>query len=102
MKKELVIDGKTFDVEISADLVRQYRLEFGSEVFSDLQKAIKGDLGTIENLAYVMCKAADPEIKDVSTWLKGFDNPFAVVQASDKIFALWSENLKTTSVPAKK
>lgn len=102
MKKELVIDGKTFDVEISADLVRIYRIEFGSEVFTDLQKATQGDLSCIENLAYVMVKAADPSIKDLSTWLKSFDNPFAVIQSSGRIISLWTENLKTTSKAVKK
>ena len=102
MKKQLEIDGQTFDVEVSADLVRIYRQEFSSEVFTDLQKATQGDLSCIENLAYVMCKAADPSIKDISTWLKGFANPFAVIKSSGAIIALWSENLKTTSKSEKK
>ena len=60
-------------------------------------------LEMFENIAYIMAKHADPNIPgDPDEWLDGLPGVLSIYEALPEIIALWSENLKTTSVPRKK
>ena len=52
------------------------------------------DNETIENVAWVMAKKADPNIPNVEKWLEGFNNPLAINIATTEILGLFNESVE--------
>lgn len=105
MRKILHIDGKEVPAEFSADTPRRYREEYGRDLITDMMHMTKTmDTGILENLAFVMAKAADPELQDVGIheWLAGFDSVTAMYDAAAEILEAWTTNTKTMSTSKKK
>ncbi len=113
--RKLDIDGKQVPFKASAAIPRIYRINFGRDIYKDLnalEKSIgKGDekasnmdlfsLEMFENIAYVMAKHADPSIPDTpEEWLDEF-NTFSIYQVLPQLIELWGLNVKT-DVEAKK
>lgn len=116
--REIYVGGKVLKMRASALIPRLYRVKFGRDLIRDM-KALEGnfreakenpdrclsamDLTLFENIAWVMAKHADPEVpSDPDEWLDGFDSVLSVYEVLPEILALWSDNLATTSIPAKK
>lgn len=104
MRKELHIDDKVIPVEISADTPRQYREAFGKDLLVGMM-SMKDQLDTeiLENLAFTMAKAADPELADVSIheWLSRF-SVMGLYNAAAEILDAWTGNMETASKGKKK
>ncbi|MBR3237043.1 MAG: hypothetical protein IKF99_01245 [Oscillospiraceae bacterium] len=105
MRKVITIDGKDVPIAFSADTPRQYREAFGRDLIQDMmgmQKSV--DTSILENLAYIMAKAADPELQDVTIhdWLQRFDSVTAMYSSADQILAAWTDNTQTGSESKKK
>ena len=113
--RKLDIDGKQVPFKASAAIPRIYRINFGRDIYKDLnalEKSIgKGDekasnmdlfsLEMFENIAYVMAKHADPSIPDTpEEWLDEV-NTFSIYQVLPQLIELWGLNVKT-DVEAKK
>ena len=61
------------------------------------------DLTIFENVAWAMCKNADPSVPDdPEEWLDGIDGVFSVYEVLPEVLELWAAGLETTSKPAKK
>lgn len=102
----------------SALIPRLYRVKFGRDMIRDMKSlqdsynAVKDDeangfsvedLTIFENVAWIMAKHADPSVpSDPDEWLDSVDGVLSIYEAMPEILYLWSENLKTTSIPAKK
>ena len=104
MRKQITIDGAAVAIEVSADTPRQYREAFSRDLLLDMatfQKTM--DMGVMENLAFVMVKAADPEMVDttISEWLSGL-SPMAIYDAAPQILEAWTGNIATASRSKKK
>ena len=88
MTKTINIDGKEIRMRASALIPRLYRAKFGRDLVQDLCKLEaayhKGafevtDLEIFEDIAYLMCKQATPEMPETpEQWLDGFDGVFSV------------------------
>lgn len=105
MRRVITIDGQAVPIEFSADTPRQYRELFGRDLIQDMmvmQKTV--DTTILENLAFVMARDADEELRDatIHDWLKRFDNVTAMYGAADQILAAWTDNVKTSSESKKK
>ena len=100
----------------SATVPRLYRLKFGRDIFSDIDKLIEATQGgdaeestlTIESLtifedvAYTMAKYADDSVPDTpEEWLDGF-NVFSIYFILPQIVELWRLNNQTTAESKKK
>lgn len=127
MEKTIVVDGHEVRLRSSAGLPRLYRLKFRRDIIQDMaaiQKAIQKSekenpvqpgeeeavhssipldaLEMFENIAYLMAKHADPSIpSSVEEWLDGFET-FSIYSIFPVIQELWTANMKTLSIPAKK
>ena len=114
-EKIIEIDGKEVRFRASAAIPRQYRNQFGRDIFRDINELSKAvganeegasgidtlSLEIFENVAYVMAKHADDKIPPTpEEWLDEFST-FSIYQVLPQIIALWTENTKTT-VDAKK
>lgn len=111
----------------SALIPRIYRFSFGRDLVKDmsrLEAAFKKatslpdgasdierreaqleavDLEIFENVAWTMCKAADPSIPDKpDDWLDTIEGVFSIYEIMPQILELWAEGLSTTSKPVKK
>ena len=113
--KNIEIDGRMVPFKASATVPRLYRLKFGRDIFSDIDKLIEATQGdnaeasalTIESLtifedvAYTMAKYADDSIPDTTEeWLDGF-NVFSIYFILPQIVELWRLN-NQTAVESKK
>ena len=113
--KNIEIDGRLVPFKASATVPRLYRLKFGRDIFSDIDKLIEATQGgdaeasalTIESLtifedvAYTMAKYADDSIPDTTEeWLDGF-NVFSIYFILPQIVELWRLN-NQTAVESKK
>ena len=104
----------TISMRASALIPRLYRVKFGRDIMRDMMRLQKNmnaakdnpdvdldaaDLTIFEDVAWIMAKHADPNVPgDPDEWLDGLPGVLSIYE----IIALWSENLKTTSVPRKK
>lgn len=111
----------------SALVPRLYRAKFGRDMMRDLlglsdkiKKAAKSadgndnaddddsgfdeiDLTIFENVAWMLAKHADPTVPgEPDDWLDSIPGILSIYEALPQILALWSDNLKTTSLPRKK
>lgn len=116
LRKTIIIDGKEVQFKASAAVPRIYRIKFGRDLFTDLQKIAKSvkengktdededsnipieDLSMFENIAYVMAQHADPENvpEDIMEWLDQFGT-FSIYQVLPEIMKLWKMNEETKS-----
>lgn len=119
---EKVIRVGDIDIRMraSALIPRLYRIKFGRDVVSDMNrlKTSMGDVLTdetnekcldamdltiFENIAYILAKHADPTVpEDPDDWLGSIPGVFSIYTVLPEIFDLWGINQETTSVPAKK
>lgn len=119
MEKTISVGGKAVRMRASALVPRLYRFKLGRDMIKDmsqLEAAYKKasdssgeemlsvlDLTIFENVAWVMCKAADPSVPDdPDEWLDQIDGVFSVYEVLPQIMELWSMGLATTSTPVKK
>lgn len=116
LRKTITIDGKEVQFKASAAVPRVYRIKFGRDLFTDLQKIAKSvkengktdenedsnipieDLSMFENIAYVMAQHADPENvpEDIMDWLDQFGT-FSIYKVLPEIMKLWKINEETKS-----
>ena len=129
MERTIVIGGSELRMRASALIPRLYRFRFGRDLIKDMsqleesyKKAIAVsekenatdeekkeaqlsifDLTIFENVAWVMAKAADPEVpNDPDEWLDRIDGVFSIYEVLPQILELWMAGLETTSTPRKK
>lgn len=112
------VGGTEYRMRASALIPRIYRAAFSRDVVTDMAKlesALKEiqnkksagfgtlDLEIFENVAWAMCKAADPEVPDtVVEWLDQIDGVFSIYEALPQILKMWKSSQMTTATPAKK
>lgn len=116
MNKKIQIGDKEITFASSAALPHMYRRIFKRDIFVDmdhLRKSIrKGANGTaqldvdsmemFENLAWCMAKHADPGLTDdIEEWLGQFGT-FDIYNLLPEIFAIWTEENKSTSTLKKR
>lgn len=114
--KSIEIDGKLVPFKASAAIPRIYRLKFGRDIFSDIDKLIEAtdqekpeesslDLITLEifeDVAYTMAKYADDSVPETpEEWLDGF-NMFSIYFILPQIIELWRLNNQTAVAGKKK
>lgn len=110
--------SQTIEMRASALIPRLYRAKFGRDMIRDM-KALQDsyndakddeeknltvtDLTIFENIAWLLAKHADPDVpSDPDEWLDSIDGVLSIYEVLPEILSMWSENLHTTSVPAKK
>lgn len=114
--KNIEIDGRLVPFKASATVPRLYRLKFGRDIFSDIDKLIEAtqdgnaeestltieSLTIFEDVAYTMAKYADDSIPDTTEeWLDGF-NVFSIYFILPQIVELWRLNNQTMAESKKK
>lgn len=129
LKRDVEISGKTVTLGASALLPKIYRVRFGRDLISDMNRLRKSyqavnslppsateeekqsaaldeiDLTIFERVAWAMAYHADSDGSvphDPDEWLESFDGVFSIYEIFPVILELWGLNQKTTSVPAKK
>ena len=116
--RDIPVGTTTIPMRASALIPRLYRVKFGRDIMRDMMRLQKNmhaaqdnpdvdldaaDLTIFEDVAWIMAKHADPNVPgDPDEWLGGLPGVLSIYEALPEILALWSENLKTTSVPRKK
>ena len=110
VEKVLNIGGKEVKFKSSAAVPRMYRVEFGRDIFVDIQKLRQSfyenvgnknasnlsiaDLTIFENVAYIMAKHADANIPStIDEWLEGFEM-FLIYEILPEILELWGDNVQ--------
>ena len=114
--KSIEIDGRQVPFKASAAVPRIYRLKFGRDIFSDIDKLVDathgGDaeestldvetLTIFEDVAYTMAKYADPGAPETpEEWLDTFDM-FSIYFILPQIIELWRLNTKVMVKSKKK
>ena len=114
--KSIEIDGRQVPFKASAAVPRIYRLKFGRDIFSDIDKLVEdtqcGDaaestldvetLTIFEDVAYTMAKYADPSAPETpEEWLDTFDM-FSIYFILPQIIELWRLNTKVMVKSKKK
>lgn len=129
MERTIVIGGSELRMRASALIPRLYRFRFGRDLIKDMSQLEESykkalavsekenatdeekkeaqlsifDLTIFENVAWVMAKAADPEVpNDPDEWLDRIDGVFSIYEVLPQILELWMAGLETTSTPRKK
>ncbi len=129
LKREVTICGKSVVFGASALLPKIYRIHFGADMISDMNRLRKSfraaqalpsdataeeresaaldvmDLTVFERIAWAMAYHADTNGSvpaDSDEWLESFDGVFSIYEIFPVILDLWGLNNKTTSIPAKK
>lgn len=129
MEKTVIIGGNEYRMRASALIPRLYRFNFGRDAITDMRELGKQlkkvtdvrkkenpteeeladaqfsvlDLTIFENIAWLMCKHADPAIPDTpDEWLDTIDGVFSIYEVLPVIMELWDSSTAQTSVPAKK
>lgn len=105
MERKLMIEGREIPVKITGNTPRSYRINFGRDVFKDLDdlnKAYKkeglgADFSCLEMLLYTMVKQANGSVGTLDEFLDTFDNPLSIVLNIGSILELWNESLGTLS-----
>ena len=116
LQKTIKIADKDVTFKSSAAIPRLYRIKFGRDIFSDLNKLEKAykenagqearmmeieDLEIFENVAYIMALHSDPTIPaTIDEWLDQFEM-FSIYEVLPEILDLWGSNLITTSTAKK-
>ena len=114
--KSIEIDGRQVPFKASAAVPRIYRLKFGRDIFSDIDKLVKATQGgdaaestldvetltIFEDVAYTMAKYADPSAPETpEEWLDTFDM-FSIYFILPQIIELWRLNTKVMVESKKK
>lgn len=125
MEAVVNIGGNKIKMRATALMPRLYRFKFGRDIIKDMsqleqsfKKACESkkseedttayqlsvmDLTIFENIAYIMCKQANPDIPDSpDEWLDSIDGVFSIYEILPTIIGLWNANEATTSHPKKK
>lgn len=127
IRRVVNIGGKDVTLGASALLPKIYRVRFGKDLVSDMNRLRKAfqaasalpqdateaekeaaaldeiDLTVFERVAWAMAYHADKTVpQDPDEWLESFDNVFSIYQVFPVILELWGLNGHTASVPAKK
>ena len=107
--KSIEIDGRQVPFKASAAVPRIYRLKFGRDIFSDIDKLVEATQGgdaaestldvetltIFEDVAYTMAKYADPSAPETpEEWQDTFDL-FSIYFILPQIIELWGLNNKT-------
>lgn len=107
MEKTIKIDGRDILFRATAAVPRLYRIKFGRDIMQDM-KTIRDDieaakngekqmpvktLEVFENVAYLMAKHADPDMKEhsVEEWLDTFGT-FSIYEVFPQLLELWQLN----------
>lgn len=117
MDKIVEIDGREVKFRATARTPRLYRMLVGRDMITDMNKLMKAyqrkkedeedldiiDLQIFEDVAYIMARHADPDIKEKTAdeWLDTF-NMFSVYVVLPHILDLWALNTRQTSQSKKK
>lgn len=108
MRALITIGDKQIAFNASADTPRQYRVLFARDLIKDifaidLEHPEKVNMEVFEDVAYVMARDADPEIRDMSAseWFSQFEI-FDIYKALPDIVNLWVLNMQTASKKKKK
>lgn len=117
MDRIVEIDGKSVKFRATARTPRLYRALIGRDMIKDMNRLKKSydrkqkdeedldivDLQIFEDVAYIMARHADPEMKEKTAddWLDTF-NMFSVYIVLPQILELWAINTKQTSEAKKK
>lgn len=123
MDRMIEIDGREVKFRATARTPRLYRVIIGRDMIRDMAQLRKNymkvqqapedqreeatlsilDLQIFEDIAYIMAKHADPEMKEKTAdeWLDGFEM-FSIYEILPQLLELWAMNEKTTSTPKKK
>jgi len=114
--KSIEIDGRQVPFKASAAVPRIYRLKFGRDIFSDIDKLVDATQGgdaaestldvetltIFEDVAYTMAKYADPSAPETpEEWLDTFDM-FSIYFILPQIIDLWRLNTKVMVESKKK
>ena len=114
--KSIEIDGRQVPFKASAAVPRIYRLKFGRDIFSDIDKLVEATQGgdaaestldvetltIFEDVAYTMAKYADPSAPETpEEWLDTFDM-FSIYFILPQIIELWRLNTKVMVKSKKK
>ena len=114
--KSIEIDGRLVPFKASAAVPRIYRLKFGRDIFSDIDKLVEATQGgdaaestldvetltIFEDVAYTMAKYADPSAPETpEEWLDTFDM-FSIYFILPQIIELWRLNTKVMVESKKK
>lgn len=129
VKREVEISGKKVIFGASALLPKIYRIHFGKDLISDMNRLRKNysrvkslpdddskedrnsafldeiDLTIFERVSWAMAYHADREGRvpeDPDEWLESIDGIFSIYEIFPVLLDLWGMNNRTTSVPAKK
>lgn len=110
MEKKLTISGIDVRLKSSGALPRLYTTLIHRDIFKDMvmlesvsvDNAMSNDvMTTLENIAYVMYRHANPkDAKSIDEWLEQF-GMFGIVQALPEILEMWTSEISTTSVAKK-
>ena len=116
--RDIPVGSTTIPMRASALIPRLYRVKFGRDIMRDMMQLQKNmhaaqdnpdvdldaaDLTIFEDVAWIMAKHADPNVpSDPDEWLDSIPGVLSIYEALPEIISLWSDNLKTTSVPRKK
>ena len=106
MYREIKVGEKSIPMKATAATALRYRHVFGKDLMTELQKSDGNaaiGLDTIQQLAFIMACAADPE-KDMNKlnedifidWLDNFES-FALLEATEDIVDLYVGNTKSLS-----
>lgn len=94
MFKVVTIDNKKIPMKSSGLTGRLYAREFHKDFLSaiaslsNITEGQSGDYEVINELAWILAKAANPKIKDFEDWLSTFETPFSITQAMPQIMEL--------------
>ena len=116
--RDIPVGSITIPMRASAQIPRLYRVKFGRDIMRDMMRLQKNmhaaqenpdadldaaDLTIFEDIAWIMAKHADPNVpSNPDEWLDSIPGVLSIYEALPEIISLWSDNLKTTSVPRKK
>ena len=110
MFKVVTIDNKKIPMKSNGYTGRLYARFFSKDFLKsifELEKIDKDnitsdELSTLDELAYVLAKTANPKIGTFEEWLSQFDSPFSVTMASEQFIALLFDSTKGMVKPKKK
>lgn len=105
MERKVEIEGKEIPVKVTGNTPRSYRINFGRDVFKDLdtlnkaykKEGVGADFSCLEMLFYTMAKQANGSIGTIDEFLDGFDSPLSIALNMGAILEVWNESLGTLS-----
>ena len=108
--REIKIGKKKIKLEANGATPREYRKEFGRDIFVDLKRAYNGsnedEMDTVafemvENLAYIMARQAGNAKETIEEFLAQF-GPLDIRTAEEDIISVWNESFETLEETKKK